>query len=118
MYRPVPGPQTRPALQAGPGGTSGLWLAEIPPGGQVHPQVETAGTAGAKEKAASKQTKPAERAPKEQLPPKEKVTPAQDLEYNMEDTKPETAGGIGLIDLGDVVGDDEPDEEADSPPGR
>ena len=71
-----------------------------------------------KKKAASKQTKPAERAPKEQLPPKEKVNPAQDLEYNIEDTKQETAGGIGLIDLGDVVGDDEPDEEADSPPGR
>ncbi len=68
-----------------------------------------------KKKAASKQTKPAERAPKEQLPPKEKVNPAQDLEYNIEDTKQETAGGIGLIDLGDVVGDDEPDEEADSP---
>ena len=71
-----------------------------------------------KKKAASKQTKPAERAPKEQLPPKEKVNPAQDLEYNIEDTKQETAGGIGLIDLGDVVGDDEPNEEADSPPGR
>ena len=71
-----------------------------------------------KKKAASKQTKPAERAPKEQLPPKEKVNPAQDLEYNIEDTKQETASGIGLIDLGDVVGDDEPDEEADSPPGR
>ena len=71
-----------------------------------------------KKKTASKQTKPAERAPKEQLPPKEKVNPAQDLEYNIEDTKQETAGGIGLIDLGDVVGDDEPDEEADSPPGR
>ena len=71
-----------------------------------------------KKKAASKQTKPAERAPKEQLPPKEKVNPAQDLEYNIEDTKQETAGGIGLIDLGDVVGDDEPDEEADSSPGR
>ena len=71
-----------------------------------------------KKQAASKQTKPAERAPKEQLPPKEKVNPAQDLEYNIEDTKQETAGGIGLIDLGDVVGDDEPDEEADSPPGR
>ena len=46
------------------------------------------------------------------------VNPAQDLEYNIEDTKQETAGGIGLIDLGDVVGDDESNEEADSPPGR
>ena len=71
-----------------------------------------------KKQAASKQTKPAERVPKEQLPPKDEVNAAQDLEYNIEDTKQETAGGIGLIDLGDVVGDDEPDEEADSPPGR
>ena len=71
-----------------------------------------------KKKAASKQTKPAERAPKEQLSPKEEVNPAQDLEYSVEDIKPKTTGGIGLIDLGDVVGDDEPDEEADSPPGR
>ena len=68
-----------------------------------------------KKQAASKQTKPAERVPKEQLPPKDEVNAAQDLEYNIEDTKQETAGGIGLIDLGDVVGDDEPDEEADSP---
>ena len=68
-----------------------------------------------KKKAASKQAKPPEPAPKEPPPPKEKVNPAQDLEYNIEDTKQETAGGIGLIDLGDVVGDDEPDEEADSP---
>ena len=71
-----------------------------------------------KKKAASKQTKPADFAPKEPPPAKEVVNPAQDLEYNIEDTKQETAGGIGLIDLGDVVGDDEPDEEADSPPGR
>ena len=68
-----------------------------------------------KKKAASKQTKPADFAPKEPPPAKEVVNPAQDLEYNIEDTKQETAGGIGLIDLGDVVGDDEPDEEADSP---
>ena len=71
-----------------------------------------------KKQAADKQTKPADFAPKEQPPAKEEVNPAQDLEYNIEDTKKETAGGIGLIDLGDVVGDDEPNEEADSPPGR
>ena len=68
-----------------------------------------------KKRTASKQTKPADFAPKEPPPAKEVVNPAQDLEYNIEDTKQETAGGIGLIDLGDVVGDDEPDEEADSP---
>ncbi len=71
-----------------------------------------------KKQAAGKQTKPADFAPKEQPPAKEEVNPAQDLEYNIEDTKREPAGGIGLIDMGDVVGDDEPDEEADSPPGR
>ncbi len=71
-----------------------------------------------KKQAAGKQAKPADLAPKEQPPAKEEVNPAQDLEYNIEDTKKETAGGIGLIDLGDVVGDDEPNEEADSPPGR
>ena len=71
-----------------------------------------------KKKAASKQAKPPEPAPKEPPPAKEEVNPAQDLEYSVEDTKQETAGGIGLIDLGDVVGDDEPNEEADSPPGR
>ena len=71
-----------------------------------------------KKKAAGKQTKPAEPVSKEPPPAKEVVNPAQDLEYNIEDAKQETAGGIGLIDLGDVVGDDEPDEEADSPPGR
>ena len=71
-----------------------------------------------KKKAASKQAKPPEPTPKEPPPAKEEVNPAQDLEYSVEDTKQETAGGIGLIDLGDVVGDDEPNEEADSPPGR
>ena len=71
-----------------------------------------------KKQAASKQAKPMEPVPKKPPPAKEVVNPAQDLEYNIEDTKQETAGGIGLIDLGDVVGDDEPDEEADSPPGR
>ena len=68
-----------------------------------------------KKKAASKQAKPPEPAPKEPPPAKVEVNPAQDLEYSVEDAKQETAGGIGLIDLGDVVGDDEPDEEADSP---
>ena len=71
-----------------------------------------------KKQAASKQTKPMEPVPKKPPPAKEVVNPAQDLEYSVEDTKQETAGGIGLIDLGDVVGDDEPEEEADSPPGR
>ena len=71
-----------------------------------------------KKQAASKQAKPMEPVPKEPPPAKEVVNPAQDLEYSLEETKQKATDGIGLIDLGDVVGDDEPDEEADSPPGR
>ena len=70
-----------------------------------------------KKKAAGKQIKPVESVTKEKPPAKAEVNPAQDLEYSIKDTKQETAGGIGLIDMGDVVGDDEPDEEAGSPPG-
>lgn len=48
---------------------------------------------------------------------KEAVNPAQDLEYTVEDTQ-KPSGGLGMIDMSGVRGDDESDEEADSLPGR
>ena len=58
-----------------------------------------------------------EPAHEEQPPGQETVNPAQDLEYSVEDT-PKPSGGLGMIDMSDVRGDDDADEELDSPPGR
>ena len=60
---------------------------------------------------------PPEPVQKEPPPAQEPVNPAQDLEYNVEDT-PKPSGGLGMIDMSGVRGDDDADEEADSPPGR
>ena len=62
---------------------------------------------------------PAPEPPQEEQPPaqKETVNPAQDLEYSVEDA-PKSSGGLGMIDMSGVRGDDDPDDEADSPPGR
>ena len=53
----------------------------------------------------------------ERPPAQETVNPAQNLEYTVEDT-PKPSGSLGMIDMSGVRGDDEPDEETDSPPGR
>ena len=57
--------------------------------------------------------------PRKEPPPAQKktVNPAQDLEYTVEDT-PKSSGGLGMIDMSGVRGDDDTDDEADSPPGR
>ena len=62
---------------------------------------------------------PAPEPPQVEQPPaqKETVNPAQDLEYSVENP-PKSGGGIGLIDMSGVRGDDDTDDEADSPPGR
>ena len=62
---------------------------------------------------------PAPEPPQAEQPPaqKETVNPAQDLEYSVENT-PKSSGGLGMIDMSGVRGDDDPDDEADSPPGR
>ena len=53
----------------------------------------------------------------EQPPTQETVNPAQDLEYTIENT-PKPKGGLGIIDMSGVRGDDDTDEVMDSPPGR
>ena len=60
---------------------------------------------------------PPEPVREERPPAQETVNPAQDLEYTVEDT-PKPKGGLGMIDMSGVRGDDDTDEEADSPPGR
>jgi len=60
---------------------------------------------------------PPEPAQEEQPLAQETVNPAQDLEYSVEDaSKP--SGSLGMIDMSGVRGDDDADEEADSPPER
>ncbi len=56
---------------------------------------------------------PPEPAREEPSPAQKEVNPAQGLEYSVEDT-PKSSGGLGMIDMSGVRGDDEPDEEADS----
>ncbi len=58
---------------------------------------------------------PPEPVREEQPPAQKEIDPAQDLEYSVEDT-PKSSGGLGMIDMSGVRGDDEPDEDADSPP--
>ena len=52
-----------------------------------------------------------------QPPTQETVNSAQNLEYTVEDI-PKPSGGLGMIDMSGVRGDDESDEKMDSPPGR
>ena len=60
---------------------------------------------------------PPEPVREEPPPAQETVNPAQDLEYSVEGT-PKSSGGLGMIDMSGVRGDDDTDEESDSPPGR
>ncbi len=73
-----------------------------------------------KKQVASAQPKSTEPVQKKQLPVKREVNPTQDLEYNIKDATQKYTSGIGLIDMGDVLGDNEAvrSEEMDNPPGR
>lgn len=58
---------------------------------------------------------PPEPVREEQPPAQEEVNPAQDLEYSVEDT-PKPSGGLGMIDMSGVRGDDDADEDETAPP--
>ena len=60
---------------------------------------------------------PPESVREEPPPAQETVNPTQDLEYSVEDTS-KPSGSLGMIDMSGVRGDDDTDEEMDSPPGR
>jgi len=44
------------------------------------------------------------------------INPAEDLEYSIEDTPTADAGGFGQLGITAVRGDNDPDEDMDSPP--